>query len=290
MSDYKDEGIWLMQGDCLDRMKEIPDGSVDAVVIDPPYVGMVNESWDNIDHGKAERLFATVLQESCRTLRFGGRFISFGSNDTLRWLYSEILKHRELLVISKDIKSVSGGRNTRQYKQHVNCTEYVYVATKYAREYTRSLLLESKGKMTAKEINTKLGVATNGGGMWSIYTGNNICNQVPTKEVWSKFKSIFITLPEYETFEEVFNNSQGLGNVLSGYNFRFKGRVHPTQKPTELIEYIIKLYTRPDDTVVDLFMGSGTTGVACKNLNRKFIGIEMDEGYFNIAKERILNE
>src|SRR5690606_41694176 len=66
------------------------------------------------------------------------------------------------------------------------------------------------------------------------------------------------------------------------------GSLHPTQKPLELMEYLIKTYTNEGETVLDFTMGSGTTGVACKNLNRKFIGVERDENYFNIAKERIL--
>lgn len=65
--------------------------------------------------------------------------------------------------------------------------------------------------------------------------------------------------------------------------------IHPTQKPVPLLEYLIKTYTNEGETVLDFTMGSGTTGVACKNLNRKFIGIELDEKYFNIAKERIEN-
>ena len=66
-------------------------------------------------------------------------------------------------------------------------------------------------------------------------------------------------------------------------------RVHPTQKPVELMEWIIKNYTNENDTILDCFMGSGSTGVACKHTNRRFIGIELDENYFNIAKERIEN-
>ena len=63
--------------------------------------------------------------------------------------------------------------------------------------------------------------------------------------------------------------------------------LHPTQKPLELMEYLVKTYTNEGDIVLDFTMGSGTTGVACKNLNRNFIGIELDENYYNIAKERI---
>ena len=65
------------------------------------------------------------------------------------------------------------------------------------------------------------------------------------------------------------------------------GKLHPTQKPVELCEYLIKTYTNKGDTVLDNCMGSGTTGLAAKNLNRKFIGIEKDAGYFEIAKQRL---
>jgi len=67
-----------------------------------------------------------------------------------------------------------------------------------------------------------------------------------------------------------------------------KEKLHPTQKPVALMEYLIKTYTNEGDTVLDFTMGSGTTGVACKNLNRNFIGIELDREYFEIAKQRVL--
>lgn len=75
---------------------------------------------------------------------------------------------------------------------------------------------------------------------------------------------------------------------LSILKFKRDGkRIHPTQKPTKLLEYLIKTYTNEGEVVLDNTMGSGSTGVACKNTNRHFIGIEMDDKYFNIAKERI---
>ena len=76
-------------------------------------------------------------------------------------------------------------------------------------------------------------------------------------------------------------------NILQFYNAIQKGKVHPTQKPVELLEYLIKTYTNENETVLDFTMGSGSTGVACMNTNRKFIGIELDENYFEIAKNRI---
>ena len=76
-------------------------------------------------------------------------------------------------------------------------------------------------------------------------------------------------------------------NILVYSNASQKNKLHPTQKPVELLEYLIRTYTNENDLVLDNCMGSGSTGVACKNLNRNFIGIELDEKYFNIAKERI---
>ena len=68
-----------------------------------------------------------------------------------------------------------------------------------------------------------------------------------------------------------------------------KKRLHPTEKPVELLKYLIEIYTNEGETILDNCMGSGSTGVACVNTNRNFIGIELDENYFNIAKERINN-
>lgn len=78
-------------------------------------------------------------------------------------------------------------------------------------------------------------------------------------------------------------------NIITESNNNNIKKHHPTQKPVELMEYLIKTYTNESETVLDFTMGSGSTGVACKNLNRKFIGIELDEHYFNIAKERTNN-
>lgn len=78
-------------------------------------------------------------------------------------------------------------------------------------------------------------------------------------------------------------------SVIEFTNHSRKGKLHPTQKPVALLEYLIKTYTNEGETVLDFTMGSGSTGVACKNTNRNFIGIELDETCFNVAKERIMN-
>jgi site-specific DNA-methyltransferase (adenine-specific) len=82
------------------------------------------------------------------------------------------------------------------------------------------------------------------------------------------------------------NNGTRYPNAIQKFNSD-KEKLHPTQKPVALLEYLIKTYTNENDTVLDFTMGSGSTGVACKNTNRNFIGIEMDKNYFDIAKNRI---
>ena len=97
------------------------------------------------------------------------------------------------------------------------------------------------------------------------------------------------------------NNGDGIKCAKETYNDEYypisiqkftlanlrKGRLHPTQKPTDLLEYLIKTYTNENELVLDFTMGSGSTGVACMNTNRKFIGIELDNNYFDIASKRI---
>ena len=249
---------------------------------------MVSEHWDNKCDDYYKHFFDTIKEESYRILRFGGRFLSFGSNDTLAHLYGGKLKHRELLIVDKGVKIVASGRNTSQYRQHINHTEYIIVATKYAREYCKKLLLDANydTQYSSNYINQKLDCATNGGGMWSIYTGNNKCNQVPTNDQWKKFGSIF-ELPNYSTFEEVYVNGLEKGNILFNYNFKIKNREHPTQKPVALMEYLIETYSVPGCVVLDFTMGSGSTGVAALKTKRRFIGIEKEQEYYDIACRRI---
>ena len=102
-----------------------------------------------------------------------------------------------------------------------------------------------------------------------------------------KFESKSENYREFEGRTE--NKLPDMRVPSSWQKFNVEVGLHPTQKPVALMEYFIKTYTNEGDTVLDFTMGSGTTGVACRNLNRNFIGIELDEGYFNIAKNRILN-
>jgi DNA modification methylase len=123
--------------------------------------------------------------------------------------------------------------------------------------------------------------------MWSIYTGKNVCKQLPTEEIWNKLQQILQFDIPYKKISQTYNAQLGITDVWDDINFYSEERYHPTQKPQKLIERLIIASSNEDDVVLDPFMGGGSTGVACKNLNRNFIGIEIDEKYFNIEKERI---
>lgn len=102
-----------------------------------------------------------------------------------------------------------------------------------------------------------------------------------------KLNSELTTLDNYKIdgFKKTYNYKNP--TTLIRFDKIRKNSVHPTQKPVALLEYLIKTYTLENETVLDFTMGSGSTGVACKNLNRHFIGIEKDDKYFEIAKNRI---
>ena len=137
-----------------------------------------------------------------------------------------------------------------------------------------------------------------GNGMASHYFTTKIQFACPTEENYKKLQTTgFFTLPfeeikrideEYKNmFPSVFNR---LGANSKSNVFEYakdSDGYHPTQKPVALLEDLIQTYSNEGNTVLDFTMGSGSTGVACVNTNRRFIGIELDDGYFNIAKERI---
>ena len=113
-----------------------------------------------------------------------------------------------------------------------------------------------------------------------IYKPQNLKKNLKGKNLRGKNTDV---LGKYESV----NKSEFTNYPKTIIEFKNERGLHPTQKPVALLEYLIKTYTNENDTVLDFTMGSGSTGVACKNLNRNFIGIEKDENYYNIAKQRI---
>ena len=123
--------------------------------------------------------------------------------------------------------------------------------------------------------------------MWSIYTGKNICEQFPTKEIWEKLSHILKFKLSYDSIAQTFNPIMGITDVWSDIDFYKEKRIHPTQKPIPLIKRLIKASTNKGDVVLDPFGGSGSTCVASILTKRKYIAFELDKSYYNLALKRI---
>ena len=198
------------------------------------------------------------------------------------------LSIRQQIIVDKGIRSVSG-RATKNYKMFPNVTESIIFCYKNPIPFSRELLKSRQKELglTSKEINEKLGVKSNGGGMWSIYTGKNVCEQLPTRELWEKLENILDFHYDYDKLSITFNAQMGFTDVWNDINFYEEKRYHPTQKPLKLIERLVLASSNKNDIVLDPFMGAGSTGIVCKKHNRHFVGFEIEEKYFEIAKERI---
>lgn len=238
----------LINGDCLEEMQSIEDGSVDLILTDPPY-GTTACKWDVVIP------FDPMWEQLKRIIKPNGAICLFGSepfSSHLRLSNLKMFKHD--IVWEKD--KPSGFLNAKKYfmKYH----ELIHIFCKKTPMYFPQFY-ESKPMNTVKY----------GGNTHSDNYGNYA-------KVENKRKN---TTQRYPKDVLKFNTVNG----------QSKEKYHPTQKPVALLEYLIKTYTLENETVLDFTMGSGSTGVACKNLNRSFIGIEKDETYFKIAQERINN-
>ena len=280
--------------DCLEGMKEIPDKSIDLAIIDPPYYKVVNEKWDYLWANESEYIQWSLkyLLEIFRVLRIGGSLYLFGYFRILALLVSHFkdigFELRQQIVITKGLRSVAG-RATKQYKLFPNVTESCLFMIKDNKPFVKEYLKthQELKKLSAKEINTLLGVKSNGGGMWSIYTGDNVCKQFPTKEIWNRLSSILGFDLSYESIAQTFNPIMGITDVWDDIDFYNEDRNHPTQKPVKLIKRLIQASSNKGDTVLDPFMGSGTTAVAAVMENRKFIGFETNSEYCEVANKRL---
>lgn len=215
----------LMQGDCLELMATIPDGSVDMVLTDPPYrvISGGNKS--------AQRPMGMLSANDGKIFKHNN--IEF--SDYLPEIYRvmAVRSHLYLMINLVNLESAMSCVREAGFKIH-------------------NLLVWQKNNVTPNR--------------WYM---KNVEYVIFARK--GKAKSILS--PSSKTCHSFDNVS--------------RGRVHPTQKPVELMQHYIENSSEVGDTILDPFMGSGSTGVAAKNLNRKFIGIELDEEYFKIAKGRI---
>lgn len=245
-TDYKDTNIHLMIGDCLERMKEIPDGSIDMILTDPPY-GTTACKWDSVIP------LDKMWEQLKRVIKPNGAIALFGSQPfTSKLVVSNLDMFKYELVWDKKTGLGFLDSKFRPLKSHEN------------------ILVFSKGG------------SSNGSKVPMKYNPQGLI------ETEKKNKNTKSSILNSEPQNRGPLNTTHTGYPKSIHTFSRESGLHPTQKPVSLIEYLTKTYTNEGDIVLDFTMGSGTTCVACKNLNRNFIGIEQDEKYFEIAKTRIL--
>ena len=248
------ENVTLGHGDCLELMKHIPDGSVDMVLADPPY-GTTACKWDSVIP------FEPMWEQLKRIIKPNGAIVLFGSEP-----FSSMLRCSNLGMFKYDwIWEKSKGSNFTQAKN-------------MPIKFHETISVFSKGKTIHKSQSANR----------MPYNPQGL---IKVDKKWSRPK-------KYATEHKLSRESHKLERVIEFENYpksvlkftnsdnRERG-LHPTQKPVALLEYLIKTYTQENEIVLDFTMGSGSTGVAAKNTNRKFIGVELDQNYFEIAKKRI---
>lgn len=246
----------LYNGDCLEIMKDIPDGSVDLVLTDPPY-GTTACKWDTCIP------FGPMWEQLKRITKKNGAIVLFGSQPFTSALVMSNPKMFKYEWVWK--KSKPNGWQHAQ-NQPMKTTENISVFS-LAPMGHESLLGDKRMCYYPQ------GVIDNG--------------QIVIRE--SKHGRTMGARPNQ--IGKICKSRTGFPtNFLEFPNVIGKKSIHPTQKPVALMEYLIKTYTNEGETVLDFTMGSGTTGVACENLNRNFIGIELDKEYFEIAKKRMQQE
>lgn len=261
---------FIQQGDCLELMKKIPDKSIDMILCDLPY-GTTACKWDIIIP------FDKLWQQYERIIKDHGAIVLFGSQPfTSELIHSNIENFKYEWIWEKQKASNFMGAKYAPLKYHENICVFSYGNHIYNPQKYRVLELE--------EIMT--------------YDKKQMKHMLETRD-YDRFAKI----DRRKTTNNPISNKEHLGNFITRIrnkddgtrypksvikiNKSINGNVHPTQKPVALLEYLIKTYTNENDVVLDNCMGSGSTGVACMNTNRKFIGFELDEGYYDIAKKRI---
>ena len=245
--------IDLRKGDCLELMKDLPDKSIDAIITDPPY-GTTTCKWDSVIP------FDKMWKQLNRIIKPNGAILLFGQEPFSSFLRcSNINNYRYDWIWDK----VSTTNFANAKKMPLSCYEVISVFYKSLPTYNPQMTDAksdrirpiSKPKENTSETNKQA----------SGKTRQYSENYDNTKRFPRKIIEVSCRLAECNSLN----------------------RVHPTQKPELLMEYLIKTYTNDNEVVLDFTMGSGTTGVACVNTNRNFIGMELDDKYFEIAKERI---
>ena len=244
----------IYQGDCLEVMDKLikQNVKVDAIITDPPY-GTTKCKWDTVIP------FDEMWERLNKLIKPNGAIVLFGSepfSSALRM--SNIKNYRYDLIWEKEQGTDFGNANRKPLKIHENISIFYKKQPTYNPQFT-----EGKPYTDKRTNKRERAIKNNKLEHRNIIFGSET---IPIENKGTRYPTTVIKVPKEK-------------GVMSGY--------HPTQKPIKLLEWLIKTYTNEGDLVLDFTMGSGSTGVACLNTNRKFIGIELDKKYFNIAKQRI---
>lgn len=280
--------------DCIDGLKKLPVKSVDLIIADPPYFKTINEEWDYKWRTEEDYIewAEKWIKELSRIVKTNCSFWLFGYVKILSKILPIVEKYgfvfRQQIIVDKGMRSISG-RATKNYKMFPTTTESIFFFVKNNQPNIKKFLKERQKEigLTAKEINEKMEVKSNGGGLWSLYTGENILAQIPTKEMWEKLQEILKFKMDYSEVNFTFNPQMGFTDVWTDIDFYKEDRNHSTQKPVKLIERLVIASSNEGMLVLDPFMGSGTTAVAARKLKRHFIGFEVDKKYYDYSLSRI---
>lgn len=279
----------LLQGDCLELMRNIPDKSIDMVLCDLPY-GVTNYQWDKIIDGK--KLFSEykrICKQNVNVVLFCQiEFAKYLMDSTFDSEFSHCLiwvKNNKTRYLS--IKNLP----MSQYEMILVFRINKYANKESYKELRKYFMQElEKSRMTVKEIEKR--IPNYSACHWFRFSSDY---RIPTEKNYTRLQEITgcfdrpYSSVKSEFLKEKNNlctyNKSGQSDVLQ-YSL-IEERVHPTQKPVALLEHLIKTYSNEGDTVLDNCMGSGSTGIACVNTKRNFIGMELEECYFSIAVNRI---
>lgn len=284
--------IRLLHGDCLKLMRDIPDKSIDMILCDLPY-GILNFEWDNVIDGK--KLFAEykrICKQNANVLLFCQiAFAKYLMESTFASEFSHCL------IWSKSNKTrIKSNKHLppSQYEM-ILCFRLNKYSNKNQHIELRNYFMEQLTAcgFSVKEIESL--IPNRSAHHWFRYSSDY---RIPTEQNYKRLQEITgcFQKPYSEIRQMFFSEKNNLCTFNSGvlesdilHGKLSEKRVHPTQKPVALLEQLLLAYSNEGDTILDNCMGSGSTGVACVNLNRNFIGMELKQEYFNIAKERITN-
>jgi site-specific DNA-methyltransferase (adenine-specific) len=244
--------IQLYKGDCLEVMKSIADKSIDAIITDPPY-GTTACKWDSVIP------FDLMWEQLNRIIKDNGAIVLFGSepfSSALRM--SNIKNYKYDWIWEKNIPT-----NFWMAKK-MPMRIYEKISIFYEKQPTYNPIKEKRSEKSKDRLKYK-----------------HIVNNKTKETIYGDIERI------YESKDKEMRVPTDIIKINMERKNTGEAGKHPTQKPVALMEYLIKTYTNKNETVLDFTMGSGSTGVACINTKRNFIGIEMDDKYFEIAEKRI---